>query len=444
MRCPAFAPVLAPGLGLAVLALFVSTPARAQIQTIGAELRANTNEDFHQRHPVSLIAADGSTTVIWENEETGLRAQRFDPQGRRIGTEIQLVSNVRLTGDFAIGPVVYASRPTAAALPNGDFILAWVEERAVLHLSPFQQWKEISSREIVGRRFNALGAPRGTRFGISNGAGALADRPQAVWAGQRRVLVTWESDDRNDSTSLADGVFARIVNADGSAHTGIVRVNAGTDASALRPAVARSTEGRYLVTWEGCCEDGSDKSVSARLLNASASPLGAPFRINTSTVGPQRRPAVSASTSGDFLVVWQGRGATNQEAHIFAQVVSRTGGLIGSEKRVSSGEQGGNAQIAPAVAVDGTGGYLVTWLDWAINFPIGVFGARLDAAANASGESRLSEHQVGAQHEHHLATNGRGNVVAVYESFLADEIGIAGRRLASGGNRPESGLGLTP
>lgn len=429
---------------LGLIALISAFSASAQIQTVGPELWANTNEDFHQRHPTSVMSADGSAIIVWENAETGLRAQRFDPLGRPVGSELQLVSNVRLSGTSAIGPVVYASRPTAAGLPNGDFILAWVEERAVLHVTPFQQWKEISSREIVGRRFNSAGLPRGPRFSISNGGGALADRPQAVWAGQRRAMIVWEADDRNDAATLAEGVFARIVNADGTAHTAISRINEGTSSSALRPAVARSGEGRYLVTWEGCCEDGSDKSVGARILNGAGAALTSTFRVNTSTLGAQRRPAVSATTTGDFLVVWQGRGATSQDAHIFAQLISRAGGLVGGEKRISSGEQGGNAQIAPAVASDGAGGFLVTWLDWSVNFPIGVFGARLDAQANASGERRLSERQIGAQHEHHLATNGRGKVLATYESFLNNELGIAGRTLAGDSGRAEVGLGLTP
>ncbi len=411
----------------AIFTLAFAAAADAEIQPLGAELRGNSDEAFKQLRPIAVFHNDGSMTAIWENDQLGIRARRFSPAGAAQGPDHTLIGNQRLPTLPAVGPVVYHSQPAAVSVPAGGFILVWVEEKSIMHLEAFHEWRDVESRAIVGQRFDDAGAPVGPRFAVSDDGEALHSRP-AMTRSRRQILVAWESK-HEDTSSAPAQVFARRFALNGTPFAPAIRLDELAEGSANRAAVAANSEGRYLVAWEDCCTDG-DKTVVARLLGRQGQPLAPSFQVNTSTVGAQRRPAVAAGTDNRFLVVWQGRFETVWDARIYGQVVTRQGALEGAETQISSGEQHGNAQLAPAVAPTSDGGYLAAWIDHSDSiFPIGYFARELDASGAPTGaEVKLSTRQVGAQFQCLLTGNGQGHFAGAWEGFLGDEQGIALQR----------------
>lgn len=428
----------------AILALSLAPAASAEIQPLGGELRGNSDDSFKQRAPIAVFHNDGSMTAIWENDQLGIRARHFSAAGLAQGPDRTLIANQRLAGVPAVGPVVYHAQPAAAALPGGGFVLVWAEEHAILHVDAFQEWREVQHRDIVGQRFDDAGVAVGARFAVSADGVALHNRP-TVTRSRRDLLVAWDSQHGEDNLSAHAGVFARRFNLAGSPFGAAVKLNDLAGATAVRAAVAANSEGRFLIAWEDCCSDGS-KTVVARLLNRNGQPLAVSFRVNTTTVGAQRRPAVAAGTDNRFLVAWQGRFETVWDARIYGQIVTRQGGLAGGEVQISSGEQGGNAQISPVLAATPSGGYLAGWLDHSDSiFPIGFYARELDADGEAAGaEVKLSNRQPGAQFQVFLTGNGQGHYAGAWEGYLGEEQGVALQRFTLAGRDLGLSQGLAP
>ena len=410
---------------LALLALLSAVPAAAEIQATGTEVLVNADQSFKQRRPVSLYHADGSFTSFWENDQLGIRARRFAANGQPIGPDMALAPNQTLPSLPSVGAVLYNSQPAALNLPNrAGYLVFWTEERSTMHLAPFHEWREVQSRHIVGQRFTAAGLPVGDRFRVSTDARTLHSYPAASLS-RRQVLVTWQTETADSTVSENTGVFARLIDLRGNALSGVVRVSAADGGTAKRPTVAANREGRYLVAWEGCCGDGSSLGVFARLVNSDASPLNAPFLVNTTRDGGQARASIAADQANQFLILWQGRFQTAGDTRIFGQLMDRDGRFLGAEIQISSGEQGGNAQVAPSVAAKPNGGFIALWLDYNEIFPLAVWARELDASGNAASDERqLSTRRPYAQYKTSIETDGRGHFLSAWEGSHGEEIGV--------------------
>jgi hypothetical protein len=73
--------------------------------------------------------------------------------------------------------------------------------------------------------------------------------------------------------------------------------------------------GDLLVVWD-TEDDGNQAGITAQHVDASGRPAGAAIRVNTTTVGPQVRPAAAADRNGGYVVVWTDRplGTTSEAA----------------------------------------------------------------------------------------------------------------------------------
>lgn len=425
--------------GLA-LALVLALPSFAAIQPIGTELRANSDDSFQQRRPIAVYHLDGTFTSIWENDQLGIRARKFSRAGLPLGPDVSLVANQRLETIPAVGPVVYHSQPAAVITPGGGYLLIWSREHSVLHLAPFQEWREVQSRTIMAQRFNSSSQPAGPAVEVSAQTDLWHSRPSVV-RHRRQVLVAWESDQPDAEASVFAGLLARRIDLFGNPLNDTQRLDDIADAVATRAALAVNGEGRFFVAWESSLEN--EKDVRARLLAPTGAPRGPSFLVNTTTVGAQRRPAVTSNQANRFLIVWQGRFEQALDARIYSQLIDRNGGKIGGENQISSGEQGGNAQLSPAVARTTAGGFVAIWLDYDQNFPLGVYGVELGVDGRPLGaELKLNTRQANAQFQCALTANDAGEFLGSWEGFLGNEIGVAMRRFNLDTQDPDRSQGL--
>src|SRR4030095_11904873 len=68
--------------------------------------------------------------------------------------------------------------------------------------------------------------------------------------------------------------------------------------------------------------DGSRSATAARRYDATGIARGDEFVVNSYTQGPQRAPAIASTSTGDFVVAWQG-GTYN-----YPQDGSETGAFV--------------------------------------------------------------------------------------------------------------------
>lgn len=154
-----------------------------------------------------------------------------------------------------------------------------------------------------------------------------------------------------------------------------------------------------------------------RLLNAT--PIGAEFRVNTYTKGPQQTfpqtpQAVAVNpTTGDFVVTWSSQGQNGGGWNVYFQRFSARGLPQGPATPVAAKLAGSDQQFA-AVAMAPNGNFVITWSNnlaglWNVE-------ARLFSAAGAAQGSSIPVTLPGQGDQQYssVAMDGKGNFVITW------------------------------
>ncbi|MCB1449466.1 MAG: cadherin domain-containing protein, partial [Nitratireductor sp.] len=158
------------------------------------------------------------------------------------------------------------------------------------------------------------------------------------------------------------------------------RVNTETNSAQQYSNVTALADGGFVVTWSSYLQDTSDYGVYAQRFDASGSPVGSEFRVNTYTNNAQAYSSVEALADGGFVVTWLSLLQDTNNWGIFGQRFDASGSPDGSEFQVNTYVT--NGQLYSAVAALADGGFLVTWMSFGQNNSYDIFGMRYDAAGN--------------------------------------------------------------
>jgi hypothetical protein len=117
------------------------------------------------------------------------------------------------------------------------------------------------------------------------------------------------------------------------------------------------TGGGFVAVWESNGQDGSGFGIFGRRFDVAGVPVGAEFRVNTTTFASQLSPAVGSGAG--FVVAWNGDdGGQNG---VVAQRYASDGTPLGEEFVVNAVTTGLQFASASFVAVDGAGNFSVAW-----------------------------------------------------------------------------------
>jgi hypothetical protein len=214
------------------------------------------------------------------------------------------------------------------------------------------------------------------------------------------------------------------------------RVNKFTPGQQRMVAADADGSGNFVVVWASASQDGSGYGVFGQRFNSAAVPIGTEFRVNSFTVGDQKRPAVAVDkTTGNFLVAWQSpQGGSVQD--VFAQRYAAGGVPAGSEFEVSV-VVGGYHGFTRAAA--GGGGFVVVWQDGGQDgSSYGVYAQRISGSGAMLGtQFRVNTYTTGNQFQPAVASDAAGNFVVVWQSYRQVTLGwsIHGQRFDSTGSR---------
>jgi hypothetical protein len=260
--------------------------------------------------------------------------------------------------------------------------------------------------------------PAGAEFRVSTGSAALPTAPAVAMDPSGRSIVVW---------GKGGDIAGRRFDGSGRALDGELVVNTDTSAFHVKPAVAVDALGGFVVVWESFEPEPSDYAIRGQRFDASGAPVGGEFRVDTATTDRQHHPVVAADPTGGFLLVWEGhdlRGASLDSSGIFAQRYDESGEPIGEELRIS-----GSARFAgaPALATDSAGNLVVVWEG--AGDGAGIFGRRYDAAGLAvGGVFQISDATPDAQLAPAVATDATGGLVVVWQRAAAYASQVVGRR----------------
>jgi hypothetical protein len=169
-------------------------------------------------------------------------------------------------------------------------------------------------------------------------------------------VVTWESFGQDGSM---DGIFARRYDSAGMPLDGVeIQVNTYTTGSQHNPFVGVADSGDFVVTWIEHGRDGV--GVVARRFASTGTPLDASeFQVTTTTSLPLRYPTIAVSSSGEFIVAWQGNPEGQDPWAVHARRYDSAGiAFDPQEFRVSEPFIG---SYKPSLDVSDSGEFVVTW-----------------------------------------------------------------------------------
>lgn len=242
----------------------------------------------------------------------------------------------------------------------GNFLVVWQAEQA-----------------IHARRYFADGTPQGPRFTVSPPDALLPSNPAVAMNASGGYVVAWEDFDLD-----ADGIFiyAQSFTADGLPHSGVLEVAELTQGAGYHN-VTMNADGDFVVAWtdiwrlivpdpfnpnEGSISVGYS-TVRAKRYAFDGSESSGNILVNLSITNPLPisgsfnavRPAVAMNAQGAFVVAWEDRSLLLNTV-IQAQRFNSNGLRAGLKSRV---DDPGHIQgaIAPAVAMDDAGNYLIAW-----------------------------------------------------------------------------------
>ena len=215
------------------------------------------------------------------------------------------------------------------------------------------------------------------------------------------------------------------------------QVNAYTSGYQDFPDVSSDSDGNFVVVWRSAGQDGSGFSVVGRRFDRLGNPRGSDFVANSFTTGTQSFPAVAVNGSGGFVVAWQSYGQDGSGDGVFARRFDATGAPLGlSEFRVNSFTT--YHQMLPDVASAPGGNFVIVWRGSIQDGSgYGIFGRRFDSAGGALGaEFQVNAYTTGHQGRPVVAMAPDGSFVVAWESYLQDgsDQGVFARRFDASGN----------
>jgi hypothetical protein len=172
----------------------------------GNQILVNTGWTNSQGDAVCASAASGDFVVAWMSETLdpgrGIAAQRFAASGARRGGEFRV--NVYTTGN--------QTQPSIASDAAGNFVVTWTTVG-----------EDGSGGGILGRRFDASGAPRGAPFQVNTYTTSHQSGARVVSDGVGNFVIVWEALDANPSGIRGQrfgGLFPALLTADTAAGPG--------------------------------------------------------------------------------------------------------------------------------------------------------------------------------------------------------------------------------
>lgn len=236
--------------------------------------------------------------------------------------------------------------------------------------------------------------------------------PRIAAAPSGNFVAVWEDD--NDGNGVGQ-IYARGFDKDGNALFAQKTVNSVAAGDQRRPDVAIDDAGRFSVVWEDDQNSDNNWDVLARGFNADGSERFHDAAVNTVTTGQQTRPAVGSDPQGNFVVTWE----DDQDGNNYYQILARGFNAAGAQRfatmtvnTVSAGQQ-----FNPAIAVDGTGRFVVAWEDDQDDDGLFQIYARGLTATGANRFNQLAANtNTAGQHgQPSVSADNAGNFVVVWE-----------------------------
>ena len=291
---------------------------------LGAEFQVNSYTTGYRQYASGVVMdAKGAFVVVWSSDQSdgtnnyGVRGQRFDASGARLGAEFQVNS---YTTGYQEGST---SATQIAGTPDGTLRGRLGERRAgrqrLRSLRPALRRERTGGSRVPGEHLHDQqpgrgGREHGRRWPLRSRVGEPTSMP------------------RPSRTSAA------------SASTPMAPPREPSSRPAQTPLTSQFVYGviidnqaNFVVAWDDYYRDGSDWGLFGQRFSSTATPRGAEFLVNSYTTGYQGVSMPRGDDVGNFVVAWQSLGQDGDASGVFGQ---RFGGLFPVSLAVDTGVNG--------------------------------------------------------------------------------------------------------
>lgn len=291
--------------------------------------------DMDKNSLVIAHADNGNFVLAWVDDRAGncdIFAEQYSCDGMSLGPQFRV--NDDLTGSKQYEPSISCDL-------SGDFVITWMDYRE----GYFDVYVQPYSRE---------GVPLGGNFKVSESG----QFPAVTSDGNGNFIIAWFRPGSGYSVDAA--IYVQQYDRDGIALGDSIRVDDEFNSRlyAQTPAIAADSAGNFMVAWE---DNQGSQAIYVQLFSSNGIPQGENCKVNQELNFFQDSPAIAATPDGTFLVVWEDNRDSFED--LYAQLYSNDGVTIGKNFQVSELELWGECR-EPAVSGAKNNNFMITWQDW--------------------------------------------------------------------------------
>lgn len=269
-----------------------------------------------------------------------------------------------------------------------------------------------SSNGIFAQCFDSNCCPVGEEFQVNTTTAGNQTEPSVAMDDTGNFVVTWHGPGIIDPNS--EGIFARWFDPNGSPVTEELQINDNAIGRQLYPAPATCNNSGSVIVWESRdFPEQGERTICGRIYDVNNEACGDEF-IVSEDLSNSRYPDVAEDPNGNFAVVWLDDGSSNS---IMARIFNPDGSAKTDMFEVETISFSSITQ--PAIAIDASGCFVVTWDGDPKLASLDDIHARLfDPNGAALGEQFVVNTTIErAQQNPKIAMNEQGQFVIVWEDM---------------------------
>lgn len=267
---------------------------------------------------------------------------------------------------------------------------------------------------VYAQRYTSGGTTSGSEFKVNTTTAHEQRFPDIAMGDGGDFVVTWMSMDQDGDSW---GIYFQRYNSSGTSQGSETKVNTTTAGVQRFPAIAMDNSENFVIVW---CEiaTGGTQTIKAQRYNSSGTAQGSEFTVNTTASSFQGYPDIAMNRStGDFAVTWQSSGLDGSGMGVYAQRYNSSATAQGSEFKVNTTTSG--HQREPCIGMDNSGNFAVAWSSYGQDgSSYGIYAQRYNSSGVAQGsEFSVNETTSGAQVAPAIAMTAEGGFAIVWTGF---------------------------
>ena len=357
---------------------------------IGTNFKVNDDESgTYQSNPSIAADSSGNFIITWKDKRNGgfdIYAQRYLNDGTPIGINLKVNDDEGSTEQGS---------PSIAAYGSGNFIITWKDYRN-------------GRNDIYVQLYSNDGTPTGTNFIVTDEDSHVGVYDIAIAADNSgNFIITW-SDFRNHSYDI----YAQQYSSDGTPLGSSFRVNDDQrNAIQCSSGIAANGNGNFIIAWTDYRLDNYD--IYAQLYSSDGTVIGTNLKINDDEGSTkQNSPSIAVDGNENFIVTWRDKRDDNYD--IYAQRFSGDGNPVGANFKVND-DVGSANQTSPSIAADSSGNFIITFDDYR-NRDHDIYAQRFSSDGNPAGANFKANDDVGSANQYNpsIAVDGSGNFIITW------------------------------